>query len=124
MSILFDSINSDIRQVFDDEHTNVHIAGASLITTYGIKYLVHSLSSSLIFAIILIALAIAWLFRKFRMVLFAIGINLIPLILTAATMGFLGINLKPSTVIVFSIALGIAVDNSIHFLTKYRENCI
>lgn len=121
MSILFDSINSDIRQVFDDEHTNVHIAGASLITTYGIKYLVHSLSSSLIFAIILIALAIAWLFRKFRMVLFAIGINLIPLILTAATMGFLGINLKPSTVIVFSIALGIAVDNSIHFLTKYRQ---
>ncbi|MEY1640195.1 efflux RND transporter permease subunit [Tenuifilum osseticum] len=121
MSILFDSINNDIKQVFEDEHTNVHIAGASVITTYGIKYLVQSLSSSLILAVILIALAIAWLFRKFRMVLFAIGINLIPLILTAATMGFLGINLKPSTVIVFSIALGIAVDNSIHFLTKYRQ---
>jgi predicted RND superfamily exporter protein len=121
MVVLLDTINSDIKQVFEDETPYVHVAGASVITTYGIRYLVHSLTSSLLLAIVLIALAIAWLFRKFKMVLFAIGINLIPLILTAATMGFMGINLKPSTVIVFSIALGIAVDNSIHFLTKYRQ---
>lgn len=121
MDVLLDSINNDIKVVFNDETKNVHVAGASVITTYGIKYLVHSLISSLGLAIVLIALAIAWLFRRFKMVLFAIGINLIPLILTAATMGYLGIELKPSTVIVFSIALGIAVDNSIHFLSKYRQ---
>lgn len=121
MEVLLDSIHADVKQVFGEETPNVHVAGASVITTYGIKYLVHSLTSSLLLAIILIAFAIAWLFRKFKMVLFAIGINLIPLILTASTMGYLGINLKPSTVIVFSIALGIAVDNSIHFLTKYRQ---
>ena len=121
MDVLLDSINNDIKVVFNDETKNVHVAGASVITTYGIKYLVHSLISSLGLAIVLIALAIAWLFRRFKMVLFAIGINLIPLILTAATMGYLGIDLKPSTVIVFSIALGIAVDNSIHFLSKYRQ---
>ncbi len=121
MGVLLDSINNDIKMVFSDEAKNVHVAGASVITSYGIKYLVHSLTSSLGLAIVLIALAIAWLFRRFKMVLFAIGINLIPLILTAATMGYLGIELKPSTVIVFSIALGIAVDNSIHFLSKYRQ---
>jgi len=121
MGVLLDSINNDIKMVFSDETKNVHVAGASVITTYGIKYLVHSLTSSLGLAIVLIALAIAWLFRRFKMVLFAIGINIIPLILTAATMGYLGIDLKPSTVIVFSIALGIAVDNSIHFLSKYRQ---
>ncbi|QKG81155.1 MMPL family transporter [Tenuifilum thalassicum] len=121
MGVLFDSINNDIQQVFGSDSKNVSITGASVVTSYGIKYLVHSLTSSLFLAILLIAIAIAWLFRKFKMVLFAIGINFIPLILTAATMGYFGINLKPSTVIVFSIALGIAVDNSIHFLTKYRQ---
>lgn len=121
MRALIDSIQSDVALVFGDEAPNVMVTGASVITTKGIQYLVHSLTSSLLLAILLISVAIAWLFRKARMVLFAIGINMIPLLLTAATMGFLGINLKPSTVIVFSIALGIAVDNSIHFLTKYRQ---
>jgi predicted RND superfamily exporter protein len=78
MDVLLDSINNDIKVVFNDETKNVHVAGASVITTYGIKYLVHRLISSLGLAIVLIALAIAWLFRRFKMVLFAIGINLIP----------------------------------------------
>jgi predicted RND superfamily exporter protein len=61
------------------------------------------------------------MFRKGKMVLLSILPNLIPLLFTAAAMGFIGIPLKPSTVIVFSIAFGISVDNSIHFLAKYRQ---
>ncbi len=121
MKALLDSIQHDVNQVFRDESKDVMVNGASVVVTKGIQFLVHSLASSLLLAILLISLAIAWLFRKARIVLFAVGVNMIPLLLTDATMGYIGINLKPSTVIVFSIALGIAVDNSIHFLTKYRQ---
>lgn len=62
-----------------------------------------------------------WMFRRWRIVLFSVFTNLIPLLLTSAAMGFIGITLKPSTVIVFSIAFGIAIDNSIQLLAKYRQ---
>lgn len=124
MNRLIDSIRSDVDSVFYQQAKDVSISGGSVVVTKGIDYLVHSLLTSLILAIITISLTIAWLFRKPRMVIFAVSINMIPLILTAATMGFLSINLKPSTVIVFSIAFGIAVDNSIHFLAKYRQELL
>ena len=50
--------------------------------------------------------------------------NLLPLIITAGVMGFSGIPLKPSTILVFSIAFGISVDDTIHFLAKYRQELI
>jgi predicted RND superfamily exporter protein len=121
MTELFHNIQTDIDSVFQEQSPQVVLAGASVVSTKGIEYLIHSLVSSLILAIVIISLTIAWLFRKARMVVFAVSVNMIPLILTGAAMGFLGINLKPSTVIVFSIAFGIAVDNSIHFLSKYRQ---
>lgn len=121
MTELFDSIRCDVDSVFQEQSSQVMIAGASVVYSKGIDYLIHSLFASLALAVIVISLTIAWLFRKFKMVVFAVSVNMIPLILTGAAMGFLGINLKPSTVIVFSIAFGIAVDNSIHFLSKYRQ---
>lgn len=121
MNALLDSINSDIGLIFRDNASKVKVSGGSVVVTHGINYLVNSLFISLGLAILVISLTVAWLFRKFRMVVFTVSINMIPLILTAATMGYFGINLKPSTVIVFSIAFGIAVDNSIHFLSKYRQ---
>lgn len=121
MTELFDSIRTDVDSVFLDQSSQVLVAGASVVYSKGIDYLIHSLLSSLALAVVIISLTIAWLFRKAKMVVFAVSVNMIPLILTGAAMGFLGINLKPSTVIVFSIAFGIAVDNSIHFLSKYRQ---
>ncbi|MGE0078367.1 MAG: RND family transporter [Bacteroidales bacterium] len=121
MTKLFDSIKTDVDTVFQEQSPKVLVAGASVVYSKGIDYLIHSLVTSLMLAIVIISLTIAWLFRKAKMVMFAVGINMVPLILTAAAMGYLGINLKPSTVIVFSIAFGIAVDNSIHFLSKYRQ---
>ena len=66
----------------------------------------------------------AWMFNSFRMVVVSIIPNLIPLLLTGAIMGYFGISLKPSTILVFSIAFGISVDDTIHFLAKYRQELL
>ena len=66
----------------------------------------------------------AWMFRSFRMILVSLLPNLLPLIITAGLMGFLGVPIKPSTILVFSIAFGISVDDTIHFLAKYRQELI
>ena len=66
----------------------------------------------------------AWMFRSFRMILISIIPNMLPLLITAGLMGFFDIPIKPSTILVFSIAFGISVDDTIHFLAKYRQELI
>ena len=114
-------IKADVDSVFKENSHLVSVTGGSILYAKGNDYLVRSLLISLAAAILIISCFMAWLFRKARMVLLSVLPNLIPLLLTAAAMGFIGIPLKPSTVLVFSIAFGISVDNSIHFLTKYRQ---
>ena len=63
----------------------------------------------------------AYLFRNFRMIIISLIPNLLPLLITAGLMGFIGIPIKPSTILIFSIAFGISVDDTIHFLAKYRQ---
>lgn len=121
----FDRIIEDIRtetaKVFPDERYNVSITGKALVFQKGTKYLVNNLVISLSLAILLIALFMAWMFRSFKMILVSLIPNLLPLIITAGLMGFLGVPIKPSTILVFSIAFGISVDDTIHFLAKYRQ---
>ena len=117
-------IRADVDSIFVNNSNRVSITGGSIIAAKGNNYLVRSLFVSLVAAIAIISVFMAWMFRRARMVLLSILPNLIPLLLTAAAMGFIGIPLKPSTVIVFSIAFGISVDNSIHFLAKYRQELI
>ncbi len=124
MSNLLSKVHDIVNDVYGESASQVKVLGSSVVATKGNQYLVHSLFSSLLLAIFLIALFMAWMFRKFKMVLFSILPNLLPLLLTAAAMGFLNISLKPSTVIVFSIAFGISIDNSIHFLAKYRQELV
>lgn len=121
MNSLLDSVNYHINDVFKEEVHNVNITGTSIITAKGNKYLVDGLFISLPLAIGIIALFMTWMFRKGKIVLFSVLTNMIPLLLTSAAMGYFGITLKPSTVIVFSIAFGIAIDNSIQLLAKYRQ---
>ena len=66
----------------------------------------------------------AWMFSSYKMVLISLIPNIIPLLITGAIMGFFGIALKPSTILVFSIAFGISVDDTIHYLAKYRQELI
>jgi uncharacterized protein len=84
------------------------------------QQVVAQLTGGFVMAIVIVALLMGVLFRNMGMVLIAMGINLIPLLITGAAMGFLGLNLRISTAIVFSIVFGIAVDDTIHFLARYR----
>jgi len=97
------------------------ITGTGVTYTKGTTYLVNNLFISLMIAICVIALLMSVLFRSWRMVLVSLFPNLLPLIVTSGIMGFAGIPIKPSTILVFSIAFGISVDDTIHFLAKYRQ---
>ena len=111
----------NIAKIFPGERYTVYMTGSALLFLKGTKYLVKNLVLSLTFAIFLIALFMAFLFRSFRMIVISLIPNLLPLVITAGVMGFVGVPIKPSTILVFSIAFGISVDDTIHFLAKYRQ---
>lgn len=111
----------NITKIFPEERYSVYMTGSALLFLKGTKYLVKNLVMSLALAIGLIALFMAYLFRSFRMIVISLIPNLLPLIVTAGIMGFIGVPIKPSTILVFSIAFGISVDDTIHFLAKYRQ---
>lgn len=113
--------NNHLRAAIDHEYFDLTMTGTSVVASEGTKYLVNNLFSSLLFAIICISILMALLFRSWRMVIVAMVPNLIPLVVTGGIMGWAGIPLKPSTLLVFSIALGISVDDTIHYLAKYRQ---
>ncbi len=110
-----------IDKIFPSERYTVFMTGKALLFLKGTKYLVKNLVLSLALAIGLIALFMAYLFRSFRMIIISLIPNLLPLLVTAGVMGFVGVPIKPSTILVFSIAFGISVDDTIHFLAKYRQ---
>lgn len=124
----YDRIEEDvlakIAKIFPEERYNVSLTGKALVFQKGTKYLVTNLVISLSLAVLLIALFMAWMFRSVRMILVSLIPNLLPLLVTAGLMGFLGVPIKPSTILVFSIAFGISVDDTIHFLAKYRQELI
>jgi len=114
-------LQENIDKLFPADRYNVYMTGSALLFLKGTKYLVKNLIISLALAIGLIALFMAYLFRSFRMILISLIPNLLPLLITAGIMGFVGVPIKPSTILVFSIAFGISVDDTIHFLAKYRQ---
>ncbi len=124
----FDRIEEDLKsrinKIFPPDRYDVTITGKALVFQKGTKFLVKNLIISLSLAVLLIALFMAWMFRSFRMILVSLIPNLLPLLITAGLMGFLGVPIKPSTILVFSIAFGISVDDTIHFLAKYRQELI
>jgi predicted RND superfamily exporter protein len=119
-----EDLHKEINKVFPPERYNVSVTGKALVFQKGTHYLVNNLILSLSLAIFLIALFMAWMFRSFKMIVISLIPNLLPLIITAGVMGFVGVPIKPSTILVFSIAFGISVDDTIHFLAKYRQELI
>ena len=116
-----DNLRTKIKTLFPEDRYDVTLTGSALVFQKGTNYLVENLVVSLSLAVLLIALFMAWMFRSFKMILVSLIPNLLPLLVTAGMMGFLGIPIKPSTILVFSIAFGISVDDTIHFLAKYRQ---
>jgi len=106
---------------FNKKGFDISLTGKALVFIKGTSYLVKNLFISLAIAIVLISLFMAWMFRSFKMILVSLIPNVLPLLFTAGLMGYLGVPIKPSTILVFSIAFGISVDDTIHFLAKYRQ---
>lgn len=115
-----DELAPRIDSIFPPDQFDVIITGTSVVFLKGTEYLVSNLLTSLILALIVISALMALLFTSARMIIISMAPNLIPQVMTAAMMGFLMISVKPSTILIFSIALGISVDNAIHFLSRYR----
>ncbi len=109
-----------IDSIFPAEKFKVEMTGTTVVYLAGTNYLVKNLITSLILAVITIALLLALLLNSAKMVTLSLIPNLLPQLLTAAMMGYLGIAIKPSTILIFSIALGISVDNAIQYLSRYR----
>jgi len=120
MKVLLDELRPRVDSIFNPTEYTVNITGNSLIFLRGNDYLFKNLMESIILAIILISIIMFLLFMSFRMISISILPSLIPLLITAGIMGFFNIPLKPSTILIFSIAFGIASDGTIYFLTKYR----
>ncbi len=121
MAELFNELQPKIYSVFDTSKYKVTMTGTSVIFLEGNHFIIAGLLQSLALAFILIALCMGYLFRSVRMVFFSVLPNLVPLALTAGLMGYFNIPLKPSTVLIYSIAFGIAIDNAIRFLAKYQQ---
>ncbi len=121
MARIEENIQTKIDKLFPKEQYTVTMTGKALVFQKGTTYLVKNLAISLSLAIFLIALFMAYMFRSGRMIVISLIPNLIPLLVTAGLMGYLGVPIKPSTILVFSIAFGISVDDTIHFLAKYRQ---
>ncbi|TVR41181.1 MAG: RND family transporter [Cryomorphaceae bacterium] len=121
MDDLIAELRPRIDSVFAGSGFDIMLTGTSVVFLKGTNYLVKNLFISLFLAILVIATVMSLLFRSWRMVIVSLVPNLFPLIITAAIMGYAGIPIKPSTILVFSIAFGISVDDTIHFLAKYRQ---
>jgi len=121
MDVIQKRLKTVIEKEFPSDKYEVSLTGKALVFIKGTKYLIKNLVISLSLAILLIAIFMAWMFRSPQMIFISLIPNMLPLLITAGLMGFLEIPIKPSTILVFSIAFGISVDDTIHFLAKYRQ---
>jgi len=118
---LLDSVQQQANRLFDTSKYNVQLTGTSVTFLEGSRYIINGLKESVFWAFLLIALCMLYLFRSGRILLCSLIPNVIPLVITAGVMGWAGVPLKPSTVLVFSVALGIAIDITIRFLVNYKQ---
>jgi predicted RND superfamily exporter protein len=117
-------LHAKIDEIFPSDRYEVTVTGKALVFQKGTSYLVENLIESLIFAIFVIAGLMLYLFRSLKMVFASVITNILPLCITSGLMGYFGIPLKPSTILVFSIVIGISVDNAIQFMAKYRHDLL
>jgi len=121
MERIEERLQDRINNTFPKKKYEITMTGKALVFLKGTNYLIFNLIITLGLTILLISIFMGWLFRSLPMIIISLIPNMLPLLITAGIMGFVGIPLKPSTILVFSVAFGISVDNTIHFLTRYRQ---
>jgi uncharacterized protein len=122
LPLILDSVQNKANQLFPDTTKyKVLLTGSSVTFLEGTSYIISGLKESILWAFLLIALCMLYLFKSWRILLCSLLPNVIPLVITAGVMGWVGIPLKPSTVLIFSVALGIAIDITIRFLVNFKQ---
>ena len=121
LPLFLSRIDSATDAIFDTTKYHVEITGSSVTFLEGSNFIIKGLSESIFWAFLFIAICMIFLFRSFPILMCSLLPNVVPMLLTAGVMGWMGISLKPSTVLVFSVALGIAIDVTIRFLVNYKQ---
>jgi uncharacterized protein len=122
LPFILDSVQRKANELFPDTSKyKVLLTGSSVTFLEGTSYIISGLKESILWAFLLIALCMLYLFKSWRILLCSLLPNVIPLVITAGVMGWVGIALKPSTVLIFSVALGIAIDITIRFLVNFKQ---
>src|SRR6478609_589877 len=121
LKLLIDTLQKRSSEIFDSSKYKVTFTGSSVTFLEGSTFIINGLKESIFWAFLLIAICMLYLFRSGRILLCSLIPNIIPLIITAGVMGWVGVRIKPSTVLVFSVALGIAIDITIRFLVNYKQ---
>ncbi len=121
LPFILDSIQTRANELFEPAKYTVQLTGTSVTFLEGSRFIIAGLKESIFWAFLLIALCMLYLFKSFRILLCSLLPNVIPLVITAGIMGWVGVPLKPSTVLIFSVALGIAIDITIRFLVNYKQ---
>ncbi|WP_301921271.1 RND family transporter [Ferruginibacter sp.] len=121
LPLLLSGIRHQTDKLFDSTQYKVTFTGSSITFLEGSRFIINGLKESIFYAFILIAVCMLYLFKSARILVCSLIPNIIPLIITAGVMGWMGVPLKPSTVLIFSVALGIAIDITIRFLVNYKQ---
>jgi predicted RND superfamily exporter protein len=121
LPMILDTLQQKANQYFDSSKYSLQFTGTSVTFLEGSAFIINGLKESILWAFLLIALCMLYLFKSFKILICSLIPNVIPLVFTAGVMGWAGVRLKPSTVLVFSVALGIAIDITIRFLVNYKQ---
>lgn len=121
LPLLLQDLEKKSAEILDTANYKVTFTGTSVTFLEGSRFIINGLKESILYAFLLITLCMLYLFRSFRILVCSLIPNIVPLVLTAGLMGWMGVRLTPSTVLVFSVALGIVIDVTIRFLVNYKQ---
>ncbi len=121
LPIILSGIKKETDHLFDSSKYKITLTGSTITFLEGSTFIINGLKESLLWAFLFIALCMLYLFKSVRILICSLIPNIIPLLVTAGIMGWAGVRLKPSTVLIFSVALGIAIDVTIRFLVNYKQ---
>lgn len=115
------ALEAFIEKKIDENVLKARVTGTTYLIDKSNESLSVELLKGLLLAVLMIAIVLAIYFKSFKMLLISLVPNFIPLLFTAGIMGFMGVPLKLTTAIIFVVAFGIAVDDTIHFLGAYKK---
>jgi uncharacterized protein len=121
LPVILNNLRKETDHIFDTSKYKITFTGSTITFLEGSRYIINGLKESLLWAFLFIALCMLYLFKSVRILICSLIPNVIPLVVTAGIMGWAGVRLKPSTVLIFSVALGIAIDVTIRFLVNYKQ---